>query len=134
MSDNGHKALCPLSRPQNPGIMLDDGAGIHAWYMGTAVRKAKRALRTYVYGPGKMQPDDAIERYKERRARDAQAPVGSTDFDDLDATEGQPRLFLYRSDQRPDADGEGTRAKGRSSFARILNACHLLWLETYPAM
>ena len=24
--DNGHKALCPLSRPQNPGIMLDDGA------------------------------------------------------------------------------------------------------------
>ena len=21
-----------------------------------------------------------------------------------------------------------------SSFARILNACHLLWLETYPAM
>ena len=31
--DNGHKALCPLSRPQNPGIMLDDGAGIHAWYM-----------------------------------------------------------------------------------------------------
>ena len=34
--------------------------------------KAKTALRTYVYGPGKMQPDDAIERYKERRARDAQ--------------------------------------------------------------
>ena len=32
-----------------------------------------------------MQPDDAIERYKERRARDAQAPVGATDFDDLDA-------------------------------------------------
>ena len=31
--DNGHKALCPLSRLQNPGIMLDDGAGIHAWYM-----------------------------------------------------------------------------------------------------
>jgi trehalose-6-phosphate synthase len=25
-----HEALCPLSRPQNPGIMLDDGAGIHA--------------------------------------------------------------------------------------------------------
>eukprot|EP01043_Picozoa_sp_COSAG02_P052669 COSAG02_NODE_5710_length_4103_cov_12.837662_1_plen_111_part_00 len=25
--DNGHKALCPLSRPRNPGIMLDDGAG-----------------------------------------------------------------------------------------------------------
>jgi hypothetical protein len=21
-----------------------------------------------------------------------------------------------------------------SSFARILNVCHLLWLETYPAM
>ena len=31
--DTGHKALCPVSRPQNPGIMLDDGAGIHAWYM-----------------------------------------------------------------------------------------------------
>ena len=30
--DNGHKALCPLSRPRNPGIMLDDGAGMHAWY------------------------------------------------------------------------------------------------------
>ena len=32
--------------------------------------KAKRALRTYVYGPGKMQPDAAIEKYKERRVRD----------------------------------------------------------------
>ena len=32
-TDAGHKALCPASRPQNPGIMLDDGAGIHAWYM-----------------------------------------------------------------------------------------------------
>ena len=49
--------------------------------------KAMNALRQYVYGPGKMQPDDAIERYKERRVRDAQAPVGSTDFDDLDATD-----------------------------------------------
>ena len=39
------------------------------------------ALRQYVYGPGRMQPDDAIERYKERRVRDAQAPVGATDFD-----------------------------------------------------
>ena len=29
----GLRALCPVSRPQNPGIMLDDGAGIHAWYM-----------------------------------------------------------------------------------------------------
>eukprot|EP01043_Picozoa_sp_COSAG02_P016650 COSAG02_NODE_737_length_17855_cov_18.729049_10_plen_100_part_00 len=30
--ENGHKALCPLSRPRTPGIVLDDGAGIHAWY------------------------------------------------------------------------------------------------------
>ena len=44
-------------------------------------------LRQYVYGPGKMQPDDALERYKERRVRDAQAPVGATDFDDLDASD-----------------------------------------------
>ena len=28
--------------------------------------KAMNALRQYVYGPGKMQPDDAIERYKEQ--------------------------------------------------------------------
>jgi hypothetical protein len=41
-----------------------------------------------VYGPGKMQPDDAIEKYKERRVRDAQAPIGSTDFDELDASDG----------------------------------------------
>ena len=34
-----------------------------------------------------MQPDDAIERYKERRVRDAQAPVGATDFDDLAASD-----------------------------------------------
>ena len=48
-------------------------------------KKATNALRNYVYGPGKMQPDEAIERYKERRVRDAQAPVGATDFDELDA-------------------------------------------------
>ena len=34
-----------------------------------------------------MQPDDAIERYKERRVRDAQAPIGATDFDDLAASD-----------------------------------------------
>jgi hypothetical protein len=34
-----------------------------------------------------MQPDDALERYKERRVRDAQAPIGSTDFDELDASD-----------------------------------------------
>jgi hypothetical protein len=34
-----------------------------------------------------MQPDDALQRYKERRVRDAQAPVGSTDFDDLAASD-----------------------------------------------
>eukprot|EP01052_Picozoa_sp_SAG31_P077427 SAG31_NODE_36801_length_310_cov_0.729858_1_plen_93_part_10 len=28
----------------------------------------------------------AIEKYKERRARNAQAPVGATEFDELDAT------------------------------------------------
>ena len=33
--------------------------------------KAMNALRQYVYGPGRMQPDDAIEWYKERRVRDA---------------------------------------------------------------
>ncbi len=48
-------------------------------------KKATNALRNYVYGPGKMRLDDAIERYKERRVRDAQAPVGATDFDELDA-------------------------------------------------
>ena len=48
---------------------------------------ATNALRQYVYGPGKMQPDAAIERYKERRVRDAQAPVGSTDSDELDASD-----------------------------------------------
>ena len=41
-------------------------------------KKATNALRNYVYGPGKMQPDAAIEKYKERRVRDAQAPVGAT--------------------------------------------------------
>ena len=48
---------------------------------------ARNALRQYVYGPGRMQPDEAIERYKERRVRDAQAPIGSTDFDELDASD-----------------------------------------------
>eukprot|EP01044_Picomonas_judraskeda_P007182 COSAG03_NODE_759_length_5968_cov_39.290169_3_plen_135_part_00 len=60
-------------------------------YIGSLPRgeqkKAKDALRNYVYGPGKMQPDDAIERYKERRVRDAQAPIGATDFDELDASD-----------------------------------------------
>ena len=46
-----------------------------------------KVMRNYVYGPGRMQPDAAIEKYKERRVRDAQAPVGSTDFDDLAATD-----------------------------------------------
>ena len=50
-------------------------------------RKATDTLRQYVYGPGNMQPDDALQRYKERRVRDAQAPVGSTDFDDLAASD-----------------------------------------------
>ena len=34
-----------------------------------------------------MQPDKALETYKQRRVRDAQAPVGSTDFDELDASD-----------------------------------------------
>ena len=38
-------------------------------------KKATNALRNYLYGPGKMQPDDAIERYKEWRVRDAQGPL-----------------------------------------------------------
>ena len=50
-------------------------------------KKATNALRQYVYGPGNMQPDDALQRYKERRVRDAQAPVGSTEFDDLAASD-----------------------------------------------
>ena len=50
-------------------------------------KKATNALRQYVYGPGNMQPDEALQRYKERRVRDAQAPVGSTDFDDLAASD-----------------------------------------------
>ena len=48
--------------------------------------KARNALRQYVYGLGNMPPDDAIERYKERCKRDAQAPVGATDFDDLESS------------------------------------------------
>ena len=43
--------------------------------------KAMNALRQYLYDPGRMQPDDAIDRYKERRVRDAQAPISATDFD-----------------------------------------------------
>ena len=30
MGGGADKALCSLSRPRNPGIMLDDGAGINA--------------------------------------------------------------------------------------------------------
>ena len=52
--DTGHKALCPVSRPENPGIMLDDGAGIHcAVYainpgiIGARVVKIK-GLRAYI--------------------------------------------------------------------------------------
>ena len=41
-----------------------------------------------------MQPDDALAKYTERRVRDAQAPVGSTDFDELDASDsdGEERM------------------------------------------
>ena len=53
----------------------------------TQKQKATNTLRQYVYGPGRMQPDAAIEIYKDRRVRDAQAPVGSTDFDELDASD-----------------------------------------------
>eukprot|EP01043_Picozoa_sp_COSAG02_P065104 COSAG02_NODE_9721_length_2132_cov_15.980726_1_plen_53_part_00 len=44
-----------------------------------------------VNGPGKNPPDTAIEMCKERRVRDAQAPIGSnTDFDELaESGEGQ---------------------------------------------
>ena len=47
---------------------------------------ATKALRHYIYR-SQYQPDVALEKYKERRVRDAQAPVGSTDFDELDASD-----------------------------------------------
>ena len=46
--------------------------------------KAMNALRQYVYGPGRMQPDDAIERYRERRVRDAQGPVTGRNHETLE--------------------------------------------------
>ena len=42
-----------------------------------------------------MQPDDAIERYKERQVRDAQAPVGATDFDELDASDSDAGIDIH---------------------------------------
>jgi hypothetical protein len=51
-----------------------------------------------------MQPDDAIERYKERRVRDAQAPIGATDFDELDASDSDAE------DSDDDILGAGTGA------------------------
>eukprot|EP01043_Picozoa_sp_COSAG02_P020060 COSAG02_NODE_981_length_15488_cov_27.585093_7_plen_100_part_00 len=41
-------------------------------------RAATNILRQYVYGPGRMQPDEAIERYKDRRVRDARSRVAGT--------------------------------------------------------
>jgi hypothetical protein len=62
-----------------------------------------------------MQPDEAIERYKERRVRDAQAPIGATEFDDLaasdsDTEESNPGIRELRSQilGNDDLSGMGT--------------------------
>ena len=84
---------------------------------------ATNALRNYVYGPGKMPPDEAIERYKERRVRDAQAPVGATDFDEIDASDSDAE----ESDDDILGSGDGTR----SDMGAISDA--LFPTEPFPA-
>lgn len=82
------------------------------------------ALRNYVYGPGRMQPDAAIEKYKERRVRSAQAPVGSTDFDDLAATDSDAKqsdtitITVDTSAQVHGGTGRGWPAEGSLAVRR----------------
>jgi uncharacterized protein YecE (DUF72 family) len=92
--------------------------------------KAMNALRQYVYGPGRMQPDDAIERYKDRRVRDAQAPIGSTEFDELDASDSDaeddtapprrrgPMSQFFSSDTLPTGGGIGEITNGAGDGSR----------------
>jgi hypothetical protein len=47
----------------------------------------KRLAASGSFTHQEVLPDKAIEMYKERRVRDAHAPVGSTDFDELDASD-----------------------------------------------
>ena len=64
-------------------------ATFHAstWLVKSPNIVPSRDITAIIVLQGNMQPDDALQRYKERRVRDAQAPVGSTDFDDLDASD-----------------------------------------------
>jgi hypothetical protein len=81
-------------------------------------KKAMNALRQYVYGPGRMQPDDAIERYRERLVRDAQAPVGSTEFDELDASDSDAEddpMSQFAALLRGNGVGEITNGAGDGS-------------------
>ena len=66
-----------------------------------------------------MQPDAAIEKYKERRVRDAQAPVGATDFDELDASDSDDDLTRrYANHERYARSGLLERARDLQFDAR----------------
>ena len=43
---------------------------------------AENTIRLYMTGPAQLDAAEALERFMERRGRDAQAPVGATEFDD----------------------------------------------------
>eukprot|EP01043_Picozoa_sp_COSAG02_P000989 COSAG02_NODE_20_length_53673_cov_86.864841_24_plen_232_part_00 len=80
---------------------------------------ANKALRHCVYGPGKNPPDTAIEMCKERRIRDAQAPVGSTDFDKLDASDSDA--------EESDDDTATTQPRRRGPMSQFFSS------DTLPA-
>eukprot|EP01046_Picozoa_sp_COSAG06_P090838 COSAG06_NODE_37147_length_438_cov_2.486726_1_plen_123_part_00 len=45
-------------------------------------QRAENTIRLYMVGPAQLSADAALARFKQRRVRDAQAPVGDTAFDD----------------------------------------------------
>ena len=45
-------------------------------------QRAANTMRLYITGPAQLPAGEALARYKERRVRDARAPVGGTEYDD----------------------------------------------------
>jgi len=70
-------------------------------------KKAETAIRQYMTGPRKLNSLEALAAYKERKRRDAQAPVGATEFDD--SGDEDQDLGGFGSGRTIDGMGDGSR-------------------------
>jgi hypothetical protein len=72
-------------RPKKPKRTVTFNAAIRD-YVASLPRgerqRAENTIRLYMAGPAELSADAALARFKDRRVRDARAPVGDTAFDD----------------------------------------------------